>query len=304
MPETKEVRPLPSVSPLAQVKAEGMSNLTPDDSTLVAEATASHNCVFVSALRPGGQKLVVRVRTAASDDAVLKIARVDGTATAEALTRAEREAALLASVSHPNIVKGLAPAVALGSPPYAICWLEEYLDGEDLRDLVGSPWPWTDVYELGTNVAAGLAELHARAIVHRDLSAGNVRRLQSGPFKILDPGFARHLNLSGVTGLAQPGTPGFLSPEHVQLGIVPSPASDIFALGILLWLTLAGELPVPFHDPVQYTNDLAGGQVPSILTRRSDLDAGAAQVVDRCLQRQIARRYFDGAEALAALEAL
>jgi serine/threonine-protein kinase len=120
------------------------------------------------------------VKTPTSNDAVLKIVRVDATATNEALTRAEREAALLASVSHPHIVKALSTSVSLGNPVYAICWLEEYLDGSDLRDLVGSPWAWPDVYDLGRDIADALADLHVRSVVHRDLSAGNVRRLSSG----------------------------------------------------------------------------------------------------------------------------
>jgi serine/threonine-protein kinase len=90
----------------------------------------------------------------------------------------------------------------------------------------------------------------------------------------------------------------------VQLGITPSPASDVFSLGILMWLALTADIPVPFHDPVQYADTLAGGQVPSIASRRADLDGHVVELIDRCLERQIARRFFDGAELLSALESL
>jgi serine/threonine-protein kinase len=280
-----------------------MTTSPPDDAALIAEASASHGVSVLSALRAGGQKMVMLVDSGAGQ-AVLKIVRVDATATGEALKRAHREAALLASISHPHVVKALTPAIELGIPPYAICWLEEALDGDDLRDIVGTPWGWTETQLMGQDVADALAELHRRGVVHRDVSAGNVRRLGSGSYKLLDPGFARHLHLSGLTGLHQPGTPGFCSPEHVQLGATPTPASDVFALGVLMWLALTGALPVQFVDPITYAEELATRQIPSIAGVRPDLTSAQVVVVDRCLQRQVARRYFDGDEVRAALGAL
>jgi serine/threonine-protein kinase len=157
---------------------------------------------------------------------------------------------------------------------------------------------------MGRDVSEALACLHAQHVVHRDLSAGNVRRLSSGQFVLMDPGFARYLSLSGVTGIGQPGTPGFLTPEHVQHGIEPTYASDVFALGVLLWLALTAALPIPCGDPAQYADRLAAGQIPSVATVRTDLSAAQVEIVDRCLQRQLARRYFTGGEVQAAIEGL
>lgn len=274
----------------------------PDDAALIDEAAAAHSSTVIRQLAHGGQKLVVLVDK--SGEAVLKIVRVDAAATAEALKRAQRESELLERTSNPHLVKGLTAAIQLGSPVYAICWLEQYLDGSDLKDVVRSPWSSRDTFTMGRDVADALACLHTQHVVHRDLSAGNVRRLSKGRFVLMDPGFARYISLSGVTGIGQPGTPGFLTPEHVQQGVVPTCASDVFALGILLWLTLTAGLPIPCCDPVQYADRLATGQVPSIATLRHDLSTAQVRIVDRCLQRQLSRRYFNGSEVLAAIEAL
>lgn len=274
-----------------------------DDHSLIIEAAATHAATLREELRAGGQKLVMLVDYRGTP-AALKIVRVDPGATDDALKRAHREAQLLADLTHPHIVRGLTPAVELGEPTRAICWLEEFLDGDDLRDLTGAPWAWDETFRMAHDVADALDAMHSRSVVHRDLSTGNVRRLTTGEYKLLDPGFARHLNLSGLTGLHQPGTPGFLSPEHVQLGAVPTYASDVFSLGVLMWLTLTGALPVAPADPVAYVRALATVQIPSIATSRPDLDVGSVAVVDRCLQRQAARRFFDGREVRAALDAL
>ena len=272
---------------------------SPSDAALLQEAAQAHAASLVRHLRQGGQKLVGLVNRAGTE-VVLKVVRVENSATDEALHRAEREAELLASMSNPHLVKGLTVAVEHGTPPYAISWLEEYLDGEDLRDLVGTPWDPAQTFLMATDVADALAGLHVRGVVHRDLSAGNVRRLSSGSFKLLDPGFARHLNRSGLTGLWQPGTPGFMSPEHVQTGMVPSAASDVFSLGVLMWLTLTSQLPIPAHDLNAYTVALASRQLPGIETLRPDLSPAQASIINRCLSRQSARRYFDGTELQVA----
>ncbi|MDT4941032.1 MAG: hypothetical protein QOJ34_1121 [Pseudonocardiales bacterium] len=276
----------------------------PDDASLRAEAAKALGATrIVRRLRDGGQKLVALVEYG-GQDAVLKVVRVQKGTSGEVIKRAHREAGLIAGVNHPHVVRGLTPALDLGTPIYAICWLEEFLDGEDLRDLVGAPWRWRDAWKMARDVADGLEALHGQHVVHRDLSPGNVRRLTNGDFKILDPGYARHLDQSGVTGLGQPGTEGFLSPEHVQLGTQPSYASDVFTLGVLIWLVLVGDLPVSTADTFAYIDMLANQQVPSIATRRSGLPPDVVSVIDRCLERQVARRYFDGGEVRSALEAL
>jgi serine/threonine-protein kinase len=129
-----------------------------------------------------------------------------------------------------------------------------------------------------------------------------VRRRASGRFALMDPGFARHLARTALTGVYQPGTPGYLTPEHVPGGH-PTQASDVFGVGVLAFQALTGALPVTYSgDDAQYFAQLRTGQAPPVRSKRPDVPGHLAAVVDSCLQRQPARRYLDAAELLAELE--
>jgi eukaryotic-like serine/threonine-protein kinase len=83
----------------------------------------------------------------------------------------------------------------------------------------------------------------------------------------------------------------------------PSPASDIFALGILAYFALSGTFPVdPNGDQAEYDRRLVEQQAPSIATLVPGISPELCQVIDTCLSRQPARRYLDGAELQSALD--
>jgi serine/threonine-protein kinase len=271
-----------------------------NQSLLVAGAQATQ-VTLGKPIAQGGQKLVCCADQGGSQ-VVLKVAKVIGSPDPAALERAHREVKLLEEISHANIVKALSGAFELGNPTEAVCWIEERLDGQDLSGAVASPWTPDEVVTMMVGVAAGLAELHRRGVIHRDLSAGNVRMTSSG-YKIIDPGFAKHLDKSSITTYGQPGTPGFLSPEHVGNTSKPTPASDVFCVGVLAWLCLVGSLPWPPTDP-DYLTALHDRQLPSISSVRSGLAVEFAEIIDRCLQRQVGRRFFNGQELFDALGAL
>jgi serine/threonine-protein kinase len=148
---------------------------------------------------------------------------------------------------------------------------------------------------------------HAVGVVHRDLSSNNVRRLSNGTYKVLDFGFARHTLLSGITVAGQPGTPGFLSPEHLNsYSGGPMPASDVFGVGILMYLSLTGVLPIPYTgDDDDYVRRVIAVDIPRRLSDvRPDLSDTHRGIVERCLHPQPARRFRSAERLAAALEAL
>lgn len=272
------------------------------DQALIDAASDALEVTVQRPLKQGGQKTVLLVERQGTPF-IMKVIST-GSSLPDAFKRATREVELLKSINHPNVVKVASDLVELGEGPDGVSWLEEHLDGEDLSDVIGSRWQWDAAKAMALDVARGLSELHAVRVVHRDLSASNVRKLASGRFVVMDPGYARHTGRSQLTAAGQPGTPGFLSPEHLQgYSGTPTAASDVFCVGILIQLALTGEPPIPYTgDLADYASRLLAVQVNDIATACPELDASAIDIVRRCLHPQPARRFRNGAKLVAALE--
>ena len=273
-----------------------------ESAEILNEVRAALGVGDLAPLAGGAQKLVFRSELEGVAVAVKVVLIPDTVQGAEVVERARREVELLSTVDSPHVVCVLSEAVEIGDRPEAICWAEEMLDGEDLRDLAKTfPWRPYDVEKLVRDVASGLAACHELDVVHRDLSPGNIRRRASGDFVVMDPGFARHLSKAAITGVYQPGTRNYISPEHLPGGH-PLPASDVFGVGILAYQALTGVAPIVYGgDDGEYFEKLRNSQAVSIRSVRDDVPEALARVIDTCLQRQPARRYIDAGELLGGL---
>jgi serine/threonine-protein kinase len=120
----------------------------------------------------------------------------------------------------------------------------------------------------------------------------------------MDFGFARYTLRSGLTVAGQPGTPGYLSPEHLNAySGVPMPASDVFGVGILMYQALTGQVPIPFlGDELDYLQRLSRVEILDIAAARTDLSDPQAGLVRRMLHPQPARRFINGGKLATALE--
>lgn len=276
----------------------------PDLNSLLEVAIANHDVKFKENLKGGGQKRVVLVEDS-GDLSVLKLVII-GSSSPDALKRAIREVQLLSEIDCDHVVRVKSALNEIGSPIGAASWLEEYLDGEDLTDSLGQPWDWPTTATMAKHVAKGLNEMHQRGIVHRDLSPNNIRCTSNGIYVVMDPGFARHTLKSGLTVGGQPGTPGFLSPEHFQsFSGAPTPAADIFGIGILMYTSLTGQLPFAHDtDPADYYTRVTQGLRPSLSDLRPDLDSQAVALVDKALHPQPARRFLDASHFLHHIGAI
>lgn len=279
--------------------------MTEVSDALIAEALTRLGVRDVRVLKPGAQKHV-RLVDRGGEQLVLKVIEI-GSNSPEALQRAEREVELLASLNSEHVVRVASELVELGNPVSGAAWLEEHLDGQDLGAELGkSQWTWEETARLGLHVARGLGAAHDKGVVHRDLSANNIRQLSDGSYKVMDFGFARHTLRSGITVAGQPGTPGFASPEHLHpYSGAPTAASDVFCTGILLYAALTTKLPIPWlGDDAEYARRLLAVQISPITALRSDLTPPQTQLIARCLHRQPARRYLNGSQLAAAIEEL
>ena len=176
---------------------------------------------------------------------------------AEARVRFDREAAILKSLLHVNVVSFLEIGEEDGTP-----WLAmEYLDGTPLTSFAGRPW--TETVPLLVQAAHGLEYLSSRGIVHRDLSPDNILVIERGGdrlVKLLDFGVAKLFEKA--TGLESLTATGFFlgkvaygSPE--QLGSLGHGApldwrSDVYSLGVIFYQVLSGRRPFEGKAPVEY----------------------------------------------------
>ncbi|MGS2613322.1 serine/threonine-protein kinase [Micromonospora sp. LZ34] len=154
------------------------------------------------------------------------------------------EAQAAARLCHPNITNvydyGESEQVGL-TVPYVVM---ELVDGESLSGRLrrGGQLPWREAVTVGAEVASALATAHARGVVHRDVTPGNVMLTSTG-VKVVDFGISALVGESekGPDG-ALLGTPAYLAPERMDNGQV-SPATDVYAVGLLLYRMLTGRLP-------------------------------------------------------------
>lgn len=238
----------------------------------------------------------------------LKLIVLDGSSSEPSevvVARARREFEALDRTSNAHVVATRGELQELGSPITCIAWAEEFIEGADLAELfeVG-PLDWSAVRRMAIDVGSGLQAFHAQGVVHRDLTPSNVRRREiGGSYVVLDPGYARFVDYTTITQAGQPGTLGYLSPEHLEGGRGPSVRSDLYSLGVLMFEALTGRLPTPVSsDTDHYAASLLGGDPPSVGSLRDDLSGCQIAIVDTCLRRQAARRYKNVDGLLTALQ--
>ena len=152
-----------------------------------------------------------------------------------------REAAAIVQLSHPNIVGILDKGIEGGN-----CYLAlEYIEGESLRSRLRrqGPLPCAEAVRLLDQIAAGLEHAHGRGILHRDIKPENVLITSDGTPKLADFGLARMAAADPAAG-SRPGTAHYVAPETVRDPASADHRADIYALGVLLYEMLTGELPI------------------------------------------------------------
>ncbi|WP_091672440.1 serine/threonine-protein kinase [Micromonospora auratinigra] len=205
----------------------------------------------------------------------------------------QREARAAARLTHPHVTQvydyGEATLPDGSLVPYLVM---ELVEGRTLGDrLTAGPLPWPEAVRLAGQVAAALAAAHKLGVVHRDIKPGNVMLTDTGA-KVLDFGIAslvgpRH-PLAGQTGELLMGTPAYFAPERMTPGPA-DPASDVYALGALLYRTLTGRAPLPVQT-WEDVLDVQARRPPVPPLRIPGLPADVADLTLACLAVDPARR--------------
>src|SRR5215218_8194759 len=151
-----------------------------------------------------------------------------------------REAQAAASLQHPNVVS----IYDMGEVDGHLFIAMEFVQGADLESLylTAAPMSLQEKLDIVIDVLTGLTFAHKRGIVHRDIKPANIRIAEDGRAKLMDFGVA-HLTSSQLTNTgASLGTPVYMSPEQITGGKA-TPATDIFAVGAVLYELLTGTKP-------------------------------------------------------------
>jgi Tol biopolymer transport system component len=268
----------------------------------------------LSALGAGGMGEVYRARDSRLDrDVAIKVLPEAVAHDAERLLRFEREARVLASLSHPNIA-AIHGFEQLDGRHLLIL---ELIDGPTLADrLKQGPMPVDEALEINKQIAEALEAAHEKGIVHRDLKPANIKLTDDGKVKVLDFGLAKALadDRSGSKVSDSPtitaahtrpgvvlGTAAYMSPEQAR-GKPVDKRTDIWSFGCVLYECLTGTSP--------FIGETISDIIARIVERDPDLAALPARTPPRvrellrhCLEKNAKRRLRDIGDAVLELEA-
>ena len=185
-----------------------------------------------------------------------------------------REARSAAAIKHANVC----PVLDVGEDNGVPFLVMEFIEGTPLSDVpqAGQPWPVGRAAALVRTLALAVGELHQRGLVHRDLKPSNVMLRPDGTPVLMDFGLARSFTAQSrqlTAAGAMIGTPAYMAPEQVRGdGPAIGPATDVYALGVILYELLTGTLPFA-GPPVAVFGQIlhAAPEAPS--ARRPQLDA-------------------------------
>lgn len=217
--------------------------------------------------------------------------------------RFRREAELVASLHHPNVLEVHDYGEDGDQGPFLVC---EWVRGEDLRALAArlAPVPPEAVMVLGWELARALAAAHARGIVHRDVKPENVLVAEGGPLKLADFGLAALEDQERLTSTgAVTGSLPYMAPERIDTGAY-SPASDVYAVGVILFELCSGSTPHAGKGAAHLAASVMTKDAPSLTEGVPGTPAPLASLVARCLARDARDRPRDGAALALALEDL
>jgi eukaryotic-like serine/threonine-protein kinase len=219
----------------------------------------------------------------------------------EARDRFEREARAVAKLRHENILEIFDFSGKSAAGSYIVT---EFIDGQTLKEFTTDhciKYP-----EIGAMIAVqvcrALGHAHSAGILHRDVKPENIMIRNDGVVKLTDFGIAQMLDMQRMTVTGQLlGSPAYMSPEHVEGGQLDF-RTDVFAVGVVLYQLVVGELPFHGKNPHEILKRIADCvyQDPQKANPLVGRDLG--RIIQRALARNPDHRYADITEMLMALE--
>jgi serine/threonine protein kinase len=201
-----------------------------------------------------------------------------------------KEAEIVAKFTYPNIVQIYSIHVIQNI--YFI--VMEYVEGTTLRDKIRREGRISEEVTLRImdQVSLALSETHKRGIIHRDIKPQNILLTREGIPKVADFGLAVNIRESSLEGITTAGTPTYMSPEQAR-GDIPTPASDIYSLGVVMYFMLSGKIPYRSTSVVEVMREISAGNKIDIEESAPGLSSGLVKVVRKAMETQVSHRYLN-----------
>jgi len=205
-----------------------------------------------------------------------------------------REARALAKVRHPNVVA----IYGVDRHDGRVGFWSDFVFGRTLSQLVDTQGPLgaPEAALVGIDICKAAAAVHAAGLLHRDIKAGNVMRESGGRILLMDFG----LTHEGGRHESSSGTPAYMAPELLAGGPA-TVASDIYAIGVLLFFVMTGQHPVPGGNFEDLRRAHASGVRRNLLDLRPDVPERLARVVDTATNPDPRQRFATAGQMIAAV---
>lgn len=230
----------------------------------------------------------------------VKVLRLDLQHDQATIRRFQREAKATCELSHPNIVS----VYDVGEDNGIQYIVMEYIDGSNLKSYIEEHYPLTlaKVVEIMTQILSAVQLAHSKGIIHRDLKPQNILMTKDGQAKIADFGIAVALSDKSVTQTnSLLGSVHYISPEQAR-GSLPTPQSDIYALGIILFELLTGKVPFAGDSAVSIALKHFHQDMPSVRATDAKIPQAMENVVLKATAKDPKQRYQSAAEMAADLK--
>ena len=268
--------------------------------TLEVGVTLGGRYRIESVLGKGGMGAVYKATDIELErEVAIKVIRPELAEDPRALQRFKQEIILAREVTHRNVVRIFDLGQADGIKFISM----EYIDGKDLHAILQErgAMPVEEAVGIIEQVCLALDAAHQEGVVHRDLKPHNVMIDPAGRVVVMDFGIARSVELSGMTATGSLlGTPDYMSPEQVK-GEPVDARSDLFALGIIFYQLLTGELPYVGETPMAAMYTRTQKKAAPVRDLNPDLPGFLGDIVGRCLEIPVPKRYQSAREILQDL---
>ncbi|MDO8787376.1 MAG: universal stress protein [Sulfuritalea sp.] len=247
-------------------------------------------------LREGGMAVLYRVASpSGAETCLLKIPKLGFGSHPACYAGFDVEQMILGRITGPHVPRLFAKGESEFGPYLVI----EHIVGTPLADYAGrAPLPVDEIARLGAALASAIHALHRQEVVHHDLKPSHVILRPDGRAALIDFGLAFHGHLPDLVEEESDrpaGTPAYLSPEQLA-GVRGDPRSDVFALGVILYLLATGRLP--FGEPASLSGQCRRLYIDSAPPRRirSDLPPWLQEIILHCLEVRAEARYATAAQ--------